>query len=69
LISPEVVPFLRDEATLSSYLDERRAGVLVTFPGWYPTLTRGLVPVFVTGSPFAPEMGEENLAVYLWRRP
>jgi len=69
LISPEVVPFLRDEERLARYLDERQVGVLVTFPGWYPSLTRGRVPVFVTGSPYAPAMGEENMAVYYWRQP
>ena len=69
LVSPEVIPFLRDEDRLALYLDERQAGALVTFPGWYPSLTRDRVPVYVTGSPFAPEMGEENLAVYLWGRP
>jgi hypothetical protein len=69
LVSPEVVPFLRDETRLALYLDERQVGALVTFPGWYPSLTRDLAPVFVTGSSFAPEMGEENMAVYLWGLP
>jgi hypothetical protein len=39
LVSPEVVPFLRDEYLLSRYLTERRVAYLVTFPDWYPVLT------------------------------
>jgi hypothetical protein len=69
LVSPEVIPFLRDEARLAAYLDERGADALVVFPGWYPSLTRGRAPVYATGAPFAPAMGEENMAVYLWPLP
>ncbi len=50
LISPEVIPFIRDEARLSSYLDQRGASYLVTFPGWYPQLVKRGQAVFQTGA-------------------
>lgn len=69
LVSPDVVLFIRDESGLRKYLNERGVEYLVTFPDWYPSLTRDLKPVFRTGSPFAPALGEENMAVYRWSNP
>jgi hypothetical protein len=66
LINPEVIPFITDEKRIAAYLDERRVDYLVTFPSWYPSLTRGLHLVFTTGAPYAPSQGGENMAVYLW---
>jgi len=68
LVSPEVIPFIRDEAALARYLDESGAEYLVTFPGWYPELSEGRSPVFVTGAPHSPAAGGENMAVYAWTR-
>jgi hypothetical protein len=69
LISPEVVPFIRDENQLAGYLDQRSPGWLVTFPGWYPQITRDRQPVFTSNGQFAPALGEENMAVYRWAMP
>jgi hypothetical protein len=69
LVSPEVIPFLRDEVRLANYLDERGASYLMTFPDWYPSLTLNLTPVFTTEAPYAPAFGETNLAVYRWPGP
>lgn len=66
LVSPEIIPFIRDEDRLEAYLTSRGADALVVFPGWYPSLTRGRRLVYVTESPFAPSMGGENMAVFLW---
>ncbi|HLB65813.1 MAG TPA: hypothetical protein VJJ46_13300 [Anaerolineales bacterium] len=68
LVSPEVIPILRDEAALAAHLQERQAGYLATFPEWYPVLTRGLTPIFSTGGAFSPAAGGENMAIYLWGR-
>ena len=62
LISPEVIPFIRDESRLEALLQERRAAYLVTFPSWYPRMTQqpNLTPLFTgnaTGSP-------EHMTVY-----
>ena len=69
LISPDVIPFIRDEAALANYLDQKEPVYLVTFPGWYPQLTEGRTPVFSTEGKFSPTLGGENMAVYLWETP
>jgi hypothetical protein len=66
LVSPEVIPILRDEAALEAFLNEQGADYLVTFPGWYPRLVQGLKPVYQTGGQFSPRAGGENMAVYRW---
>ncbi|HVM73010.1 MAG TPA: hypothetical protein VMT91_14695 [Anaerolineales bacterium] len=69
LISPEVIPFLRDETRLAAYMTSRRVGYLVAFPDWYPTLTSHLQRVFTTGGQFAPVQGGTNMAVYRLPEP
>ncbi len=57
LISPEVIPFIRDEAKLSEWMRARGARYLVTFPGWYPQLSAApdLTNLFQGHSTFSPE--------------
>ena len=70
LVSPEVIPFIRDEPRLAEYLNQRGADYLIAFPGFYPLLTRGVPIIFTTGSPIAPALfNEENMTVYLWKAP
>lgn len=66
LISPEVIPFIRDEARLEGFLNRQGIDFLVTFPGWYPQMTKNKVSVFRTGGPFSPAAGGENMEVYRW---
>jgi arabinofuranosyltransferase len=66
LISPEVIPFIRDEARLRAWLDQRQADYLMTFPGWYPRLVQAAQIVYRTNSIIAPGSGGENMAVYRW---
>src|SRR5579859_5108700 len=69
LVSPQVIPFIRDEGRLSAWLDQEGAGYLVTFPNWYPGLSASqrAQRVFVTNAPYSPAEGGENMAVYVWR--
>jgi arabinofuranosyltransferase len=62
LVSPEVIPFIRDEARLGAYIRQRSAAYLVTFPLWYPHLTGDprLVPSFAGSARESPE----HLTVY-----
>jgi hypothetical protein len=69
LVSPDVIPFLRDEDRITAYLNERGVTYLVTFPDWYQRLTSGLSSVFTTGAPYAPAFGEQNMEVYRWPGP
>jgi hypothetical protein len=68
LASPQVIPFLRDENQLSRFLDAQRADYLITFPDWYPELTRQAEIIHSTGGKFSPIQGGDNMAVYVWRR-
>ena len=66
LISPDVIPFIRDETRLASYLDTQEVRYLMTFPEWYPELTAHAVLVYQTQGPYSPKLGGENMAVYRW---
>ncbi len=66
LISPEVIPFIRDENRLREWLDASEADYLVTFPGWYAGLTSPLTKRFSTDGPYSPQYGSENMTVYDW---
>jgi hypothetical protein len=69
LITPEVIPFLRDETLLATYMTGHGVSYLVAFPDWYPTLTSHLQTVFITGARFAPAQGGTNMTVYRWPAP
>lgn len=60
LVSPEIIPVLRDEEALAKTLDQKNVAWLVTFPGWYTELIKGKEVVFTTG-------GGENMTVYRWK--
>ncbi|GAB4406894.1 MAG: hypothetical protein Kow00123_19640 [Anaerolineales bacterium] len=69
LVSPEVVPFIRDESRLYDYIRARGASYLVTFPSWYPQMTArpDVVMVYQTRSPWTIQAGGDNMAVYRLR--
>ena len=69
LISPDVIPFIRDEARLEAYLNEQGVDALVIFPGWYPALSARAPLSFTTEAPLSIELEYENMAVYEWNRP
>lgn len=66
LVSPEVIPFIRDESRLRDYLFARRTNLLIVFPNWYATLTADprFVPVFQTDCAVTRQAGEKNMVVY-----
>jgi hypothetical protein len=66
LVSPEVIPFIRDEMALERYLDAQNADYLVTFPDWYPLLSSKGERIFQTHGRFSPALGGENMSVYRW---
>jgi hypothetical protein len=67
LTSPEVIPFIRDEARLADYLDENSVDYLITFPSFYPELTAGQEVIFEAGLDRRPQQYDEHIRVYLWR--
>ena len=68
LVSPEVIPVIRDEKALRDWLTASSADYLVTFPDWYPGLVAPLAAseVFRTRAPYSPAAGGTNMAVYRW---
>ncbi len=69
LVSPEVIPFIRDEDALAAYLQRRQATYLITFPDLYPHLVRDLKLVFASSGRIAPALGQGNMSVYCWDCP
>lgn len=66
LVTPDVIPFIRDEDQLAAYLDAREADYLVTFPGWYPELVRGLQLVYQGSGRYTALFGSDRMSVYRW---
>jgi hypothetical protein len=66
LTDPELIPILRDEASLAEAMDTHAVDYLMTFPGWYPSLTACGEPVYVSDGRFSPAAGGENMVVYRW---
>ena len=67
LITPEVVPFIRDEARLAQYLDSNSVDYLITFPSFYPQLTSQKELIFKAGLGFQTGGLGENIGVYRWK--
>ena len=67
LVSPEVIPFIRDEKKIAHYLNEKKVDYLITFPFWYPELVKGRNKIYTTKGTFAPSMSMENMAVFEWK--
>ena len=67
LITPEVVPFIRDEVQLAQYLDSNSVDYLITFPSFYPRLTLQRELVFKAGLGVQPGSLGESIGVYRWK--
>lgn len=64
LVSPEVIPILRDEDQLLMYLESNDVNYLIAFPDFYPLLSKLSSPVFITNGSIAPLLGGENMVVF-----
>jgi len=64
LVSPEVIPFIRDEIRLKEFLLHRDAQYVIVFPDWYESLVREYIPVFQTVCAATRAEGGANMAVY-----
>lgn len=67
LITPEVVPFIRDESRLAQYLDSNSVDYLITLPSFYPHLTSQRELVFEAGLEFQPGSLGDSMGVYRWK--
>ena len=67
LISPQVIPFLADEAALNAYLTQSEAAYLVTAPGWpYTVIAQSphTTLLYSTEYPWTIAQGMNNMSVY-----
>jgi len=67
LVSPEVIPIIRDKEALWALMQARQARYLMAFPDQVPggdASDGRLCPVYNTGSPWAAAAGGSNMAVY-----
>lgn len=68
LVSPQTIPFLRDDEKLAEYLTAQRVDYFIAFPGLYPGLAAQAEVVFRSEG-LGPSMGGDNLVVYRWPLP
>lgn len=64
LISPEVIPIIRDEDALADFLLQHNVEYLITFPDWYPDLIKRGKEIYNSQGKFSPDQGGENMAVF-----
>ncbi|HEX9924418.1 MAG TPA: hypothetical protein VGD99_17305, partial [Anaerolineae bacterium] len=71
LVTPEVIPVMRDEAALYDFILAGQAGHLVTFPSWYRDLIQkpGLTLIFSTDPAWPAQAGSDHMAVYQINKP
>ena len=66
LISPELIPFLRDEEKLAEYLDEKNVEYLLVFPNWYSNLTKNREIIFQAEGGLPGIEDENAMAIFKW---
>jgi hypothetical protein len=69
LISPEVIPFITDDARLINYLDAHNVQFLIAFSHWHPVLIARGEALHVIESQFQPGTDLGSMSVYRWRQP
>ncbi len=69
LISPDVIPIIRNEPRLADYLNQHGADYLIAFPDFYPKLTEFAETVFVTNSAITLQFSQKNMVIYRWESP
>jgi hypothetical protein len=67
LASPEVVPFIRDQARLAAYMDQRGVDYLVTLPAFYPELVSRKEVVYPPNGSCQPASDQATMCVYRWK--
>ena len=69
LISPEIVPFMRDEAQIFSYIQNLNATHVIVFPLWYPGLIKECLLVYQADGRYAGLNPLGILSVYECPKP
>jgi len=66
LITPEVIPIIRDEEALLDFVYAHQADYLITFPSWYPQMVQNpsLQRIYHTDCEHTRLLGQDNMSVY-----
>ncbi len=67
LVSPEVIPFIRDEARLAEYLDAKGADYLIAFSSLYKELAAGREVLFVANGFVTDDKDFSPMTIYRWK--
>ncbi len=67
LITPDVIPFIRDTDRLREYLDSKSADYLIVFEGHYPALTSGKPSLFTSGLSINLIDFDDHIQVFQWK--
>jgi hypothetical protein len=68
LITPDVIPHIRDEMALISMINQSGASYLMTFPDWYALLPKCGTKIHMTHGEFVASFEKENMVLYQWRQ-
>lgn len=69
LVSPGVIPILRNEERLAAYMTSSGVEYLAVFPGWYSSLPGYGKSIYATGGQFSQDPATGNLTIYRWGGP
>jgi hypothetical protein len=67
LVTPDVIPFIRDTDQLREYLDSKSADYLIVFEGQYPGLTSGKPSRFTSGLSINLIDFDDHIQVFQWK--
>jgi hypothetical protein len=67
LVTPELIPFIRDEEQLSEYLDSTGVDYLMTFPDWYLTVGTDKPIVYEASGIYTLPDGQQPMVIYRWQ--
>ena len=67
LITPDVIPFIRNSAKLSAFLNARSVDYLIVFPSQYGSVIGQRQPLFVSGLQSNLLHFDDNIAIYQWK--
>ena len=62
-----MIPFIRDEAMLADYLNERSVDYLIAPPGFYHELIANREIIFVAGGTLSSTNPEAHMLVLKWK--
>jgi hypothetical protein len=66
LVNPEVIPFIRNEAGLKTYLNDQKVDYLVTLPDWYTDLQKEKEILFTASDRFVKAYKQQPMTVFKW---